>query len=231
MLTRDISYSFFMENFINSMPKPVLAFLAIFVGIIVFMLIEPPHTVCDTQAATLREVQKGNIFPTQFKKNVIPPTIQRAKEACQLGNSAGSCYEYFMSLKKVADDVAKGSLECASQLYNIKEVKSALNDGLELMVRLAWGMKPPEPTLDHFGWMQESEIASFCRIKNVYVRANGEDAWVELRKKLATKLPGEEIEPSTDPTQVGVEPRSAAVMLSEQDIWNRSLFSVRCESF
>ncbi|MEN0058818.1 MAG: hypothetical protein AAGB31_08290 [Bdellovibrio sp.] len=220
-----------MENFINSLPKPVLAFLAIVVGIIVVMLINPPHTVCDTQKETLRELQAGNIFPTEVKKNKIPPAITRAKEACQLGNSAGSCYEYFLVLKKVADDVGKVSAQCVREMFGVAEVKSAMNDGLEMMVRLAWGVKPPEPGVERFGWMQEAEISIFCRLKNIYIRANGEEAWTNLRRTLSAKLPGEEPVPSTDPSQVSVEPRGAHLTLSEQDIWNRSLFSVRCENF
>jgi len=222
---------FFMENFIKSLPKPILALLAILGGIIFFMITNPPHTVCDTQAQTFREIQAGNIFPTEVKKNKIPPTITRAKEACQLGNSAGSCYEYFMVLKKVADDIGKASSECTAELFNINEAKAALNDGIELMVRLAWGTKPPEPGLERFGWMQEAEIAVFCRLRSIYLRANGEEAWVALRQRIAAKLPGEEVPLSSDPNQVTVEPRKAKDMLSEQDIWNRSLFSVRCEAF
>ncbi|XGC81602.1 hypothetical protein ACES2L_03800 [Bdellovibrio bacteriovorus] len=220
-----------MENFINSLPKPVLAFLAICIGIGVFMLISPPHTVCDTQAATFKELQQGNIFATTVKKSKIPPVIVRAKEACQLGNSAGSCYEYFMVLKKVADDIGKSSSECTSQVFNINEVKAAMNDGIELMVRLAWGTKPPEPGLERFGWMQEAEVAIFCRLRGVYLRANGEEGWAALRQRISAKLPGEEVEISTDPAAVAVEPKKAKDLLSEQDIWNRSLFSVRCDSF
>jgi hypothetical protein len=220
-----------MENFINSLPKPVLALLVIIVGIVVFFMIQPPHTVCDTQAEALQEAQRGVLFPAKEKKNVIPPSILRSKEACQLGNSAGSCYEYFLSLRKVADDITKSSAECAAQLYELAEVRTALNDGLEMMVRLAWGLKPPEPTLERFGWMQESEISTFCRLRTVYVRANGEDAWVELRRKISTKLPGEEVPVALEPGQATVEPRMATTLMSEQDIWNRSLFSARCDVF
>lgn len=222
-----------MENFINSLPKPVLAVSAIFLGIVLFMLYSPPHSVCDTQAATLRETQAGNLFATQEgkAKNTIPPALVRAKEACQLGNSAGSCYEYFMVLKKVADDVAKGSSECTAQLFEINEVKSALNDGVEMMVRLAWGVKPPEPGLERFGWLQEAEVAIFCRLKGVYIRAKGEDAWVALRQQVAAKLPGEDLVPSSDPAQFMMESKKATETLSEQEIWSRSLFSVRCDSF
>lgn len=220
-----------MENFINSLPKPVLVFGAISLGIFIFMIYSPPHTVCDTQASSLRESQVGNIFPSTVKKNKIPPVLAKHKESCQLGNSAGSCYEYFMVLKKVADDVSKASSECTTELFDINEVKAALNDGIEMMVRLAWGVKPPEPGMERFGWLQDADIAIFCRLKGVYIRAKGEPAWVEFRKKVYEKLPGEEVAVSSDPTQVMVEARKATALMQEQDIWSRSLFSVRCEGY
>jgi hypothetical protein len=220
-----------MEQFLNSLPKPVLAIGAIIVSIIVFMIIQPPHTVCDTQAETLKENLKGTLFSTEVKKNRLPPTLQRAKEACQLGNSAGSCYEYFTGLKKIGDEVAKGSSECTGQLYKIPEVAVALNDGLELMVRMAWGHEPPEKGFARFGWMQEAELSTFCRLSGIYVRANGEQAWGEFRKKVYGKLPGESPTAGSSDSVVAPEPKKANLVFPEQELWERSLFSVRCESF
>ncbi len=220
-----------MEKFLDSLPKPVLALLAIIVGIIVIMLINPPHTVCDTQEAAFRESQAGNLFATEFEKKKIPPTLVKAKESCQLGNSAGSCYEYFTSLRQIAIGVGKGSSECVGQLYGIAEVTQALNDGLELMVRLAWGVKPPEPGMERFNWMQEAEIAIFCRLKSTYVRANGEEAWTQFRNKVYPKLPGEAPVEASDPTVSAAGMKPANLVFTEQGLWNRSLFSVRCDSY
>lgn len=220
-----------MDDFLNSLPKPVLVLGALVVAIVVIMLINPPYTVCDTQLASFKEAQKGNLFPNKEKKTVIPPSISRAKESCQLGNSAGACYEYFQSLRSIADGISKASNECAAQLYGVAEVRTALNDGIELMVRLAWGLKPPEPTLERFGWLQESELSTFCRLRSVYVRANGEQAWIELRRRVFAKLPGEEVPLALEPDQMVVEPKKAVTMMTEENIWNRSLFSVRCDIF
>lgn len=220
-----------MDDFLNSLPKPVLVFGALVIGIVVIMLLNPPRTACDTQVESFKEAQRGNLFVIKDKKTTVPATISRAKEACQLGNSAGACYEYFQSLRSVAEGISKSPQECAAQLFGINEAKAALNDGVELMVRLAWGLKPPEPTLERFGWMQESELAIFCRIRNAYVRANGEQGWIELRRRVFNKLPGEEVPPALEPDQIAVEPKKAVIMMTEENIWNRSLFSVRCESF
>lgn len=220
-----------MDDFLNRLPKPVLVLGAIIIGILVFMLMDPPHTVCDTQQESMRGQLQGVIFPVTEKKGRIPPTIARAKEACQLGNSGGSCYEYFSILKKTADEVAKASSDCTSQLFSVSEVSQALNDGVELMVRMAWGAQPPEPGFARFGWMQESELSTFCRVKGVYIRANGEAAWTALRGKIFAKLPGEAPIVGSDPTQAAATPKMAPQVFPEQEIWERSLFSVRCESF
>lgn len=221
-----------MDKFINSLPKPVLAIGAIAIGIVVFMLISPPHTVCDTQAETLKESLKGVLFPNVVNKKKIPATLARTKEACQLGNSPGSCYEYFSDLKRIADEVAKASTQCTQQLYNLPEVAAAMNDGIELMVRLAWGTQPPDVGFARFGWMQEAEIATFCRLKSLYLRAHGETAWTAVRGKIFAKLPGEPPKMGADdPSLMMAEPKRAVAIMSEKDIWDRSLFSVRCESF
>jgi hypothetical protein len=101
------------------------------------------------------------------------------------------------------------------------------------MARIAWGGFPPEAgSMQRYAWLQESEISTFCRIKAVYIKGVGEEGFEELRKIIFTKLPGETPPLEATPGE-GVEPETklANETLSEQDIFNRSLFSVRCESF
>ena len=119
----------------------------------------------------------------------------------------------------------------AYMLYDIKEVSSAMNDGIELMARLAWGTKPPEPGPDRLGWLQEAEMSTFCRLRRVYVRAHGEDAWNEMRSKIFKKLPGEEVPYSAEAAVATVEPKKATAIMTELDIFNRSIFSVRCDNY
>jgi hypothetical protein len=48
---------------------------------------------------------------------------------------------------------------------------------------------------------------------------------------VSAKLPGEEVPKTAEGTVATVTPRKASEVLTEVDIWNRSLFSVRCEVF
>lgn len=220
-----------MEKFFNSLPKPVLAALVIFAALVFFMLNDPPNTVCDIQIGNLKEALKGQVFPTTVKKNKIPPIIGRAQEACQQGNSAGSCFEYFSILRKVARDIRNFSSECRADLLGVTEINKNLREGVTLMTKMAWGSRPPEPGMARFGWLSDSELGLFCLIRDVYSNGLGEEAWSGLRQSIFKELPGE-LPPSMSGNEsLGVEPPKAMTTMEEKDIWARSVFSVRCENY
>lgn len=220
-----------MENFFKSLPKPVLAILAILAVLIFSVFNDPPHTVCKVQSDNLREAMKGQLFPTVVNKHNLPPVISRAQEACQLGNSSGSCLEYFGILRKAARDIKNYSSDCKADLVSIPEVQSAFKNGVILMTKMAWGSYAPEPGMDRFGWLQESEIGLFCMIKDVYSQSLGEETWNNLRISIFQELPGERKLGSLGGAQVGEEVPKAMATMDEKDIWARSLFSVRCEHY
>lgn len=220
-----------MEQFFKSLPKPVLAVIVI-LGAIVFLYVsDPPHTVCDTQAVVLKENLAGKLFPRVEKKVKLPPALERAKESCQLGNSSGSCYEYFSILRQIAVEITTASSTCTEELYRIKEAKSAIDDGLELMIRLAWGSAPPENDFVRLGWLTESDVGVYCRLRNVYIRANGEASWVSFRKKIYAKLPGETMIVFSDPSITPPPFKKAPEVFSEEEIWSKSLVSSRCDGY
>lgn len=109
-----------LEEFSRQMPKPVLAALVLLVAIfIIIFVIQPPHSICDTQAENLKENQKGILFPIKSGKRTYPGKVQGAMEACRLGNSPGSCYEYFTILRRAALAVKALSKECSSAALDI----------------------------------------------------------------------------------------------------------------
>jgi hypothetical protein len=221
-----------MEKFFNSLPKPVLAILVIAAALIFFMLNDPPNTVCDIQIGNLKESLKGQVFPaTDSKKRKIPPAIVAAQEACQQGNSAGSCFEYFSILRKEAREIRNFSSQCRSDLLGVSEVNKSLRDGVTLMAKMAWGGKPPEPGMARFGWLSDSELSLFCLIRDVYSQSLGEEGWNGIRDSIFKELPGESPLAKPGSESVGIEPPKAITTMTEKDIWARSVFSVRCENY
>lgn len=173
----------------------------------------------------------GVLYPTKSKKRTFPPKIAAVKEKCQQGVSSGACYEYFSILKTLAREVMKSSTECAPEIYSMKEIRAELNEGLEKIALMAWGEQPPEPGVARFSWLQESELLLFCSLRDAFIRSQSNEAWSEFRRNTYKKFPGEKLAAKKDPNAIAVTRLMAPQKFSENDIWNRSIFSIRCENY
>lgn len=203
----------------------------ILIGIIVIMVISPPHTICDTIKSEVTASLAGITKSLKVKKQTHPPRILAALESCYIGRSAGACYDYFQILKGLAKHVHSAAAECRTEVFAISDIKSRLTEGIENLVLLAWGDFPPESPSERFGILQEADIALFCYLKSAFLFGSSDNKWHELRKKMAKRLPGEKVKLPDDPKAGLTVARPASEVLSELDIWNKSLFSVRCENY
>ncbi len=228
-----------MENFINSLPKPLLAILVLSIGLAVIIYINPPHSICDAEVVVYEESLKGFITPGQAvdgkKKRKVPPRITQEKDQCREGNSSGACFDYFRDLKEMATRLSDRSSECLAPSFEVLDTQKIISDSVEIMVRIAWGDKTPEPAL-RYAWLQEYEFNLFCRMQNLYQRALGDEAWEELQHKVLLKLPAEKII-STTPGQSttiktgDLKTIKAVETIGESEVKNLSLFSLRCEQY
>lgn len=220
------------EQFIQTLPRPVLVIGAIVIGVVLIMLFSPPHTICDTQTDEVKEALIGITKPAKVQKQTMPPKITKAMENCFQGSTPGACYDYFQILRSLARFVMAGTSECRPEILAIKDIRTSLEEGITNMSLLAWGDKPPAAgAFGRFGPLQDSELALFCYLKAAYMAGSSEESWHKLRKKVFTQFPGEEVELPKDPKDILKTARPATKLMSELDIWNRSLFSVRCENY
>lgn len=216
-----------LEQQLSQLPKPLLAVLVITGAVLLFFFLQPPHTICDTEKETIQASLSGLIYPQKIKKNTMPARLTEVMRSCESGRSAGSCYEYFNLLRSVAKKVNEASAQCRPDIYGIKEVKKTLNDGIQNMALLAWGHKPPESPTYRFGWLQESELSTFCLLKDVYTKVYGEEGWAQFRAGVYKMYPGSEGKPGDQLADEQVP--KAIEKMTEAEIWQRSVFSVRCE--
>lgn len=228
-----------MDNFFRGVPKPIIAIVVI-LGVIIFLhFAQPPKTICDSQISLFQESFNGILFPVRVKKITQTPMIKRTKEVCIQGNSSGSCYEYFMLLKKIAMQLKNTSSECVVPFYEIPEVASAINEGIVLMALKAWGEKPPESYLARGGWMQETEMAVFCHLKDAFIRGHGgsvneeesQAAWEELKNSVFARYPYSPNKlANSEKGLIEAAPRAISKMSSD-DIYKLSLFSIQCAKY
>ncbi len=199
-----------IERLIASLPKGLLGLLGIGAGLFLITIIEPPKTLCDIQIEIFEKNQEGYLYQERRMGQTFEPKIKKSLAECAHSNSMGGCFAFFRELKRINRDLKALPGECGSAVGS--QVKKYLFTTLKLMTELAWGNKPPVSYASRNGWLSGSEIAIYCRLKNQVIRLFGEKNWEALREELFVTLPGSD-------------------KLGRTETWNRSIMSVRCESY
>lgn len=216
---------------LNQIPRPLLVFLVLSIGIALFFVIQKPQSLCTSQLVIFQEGQQGQIFPRQGKASVRPAIYPRLVENCKIGNSPGACYELFNLLQKLVRDLNGSPNECLVPFGEVGEVKRALIGSTRLIIQAAWGSRPPEQGAARFGWMESSDLALFCQLKDMINKIYGEPEWEAFRLATYNQLPGE-AQVIKDGACLNCDQiKKAPEVLSAEEIWARSLFSLRCERF
>lgn len=201
-----------MDAFLSRLPRNILALGAIGLGFLLIILNDPPRTVCDAQIANFQTSQESFLYSTKIPSGKKPPEIIQLVERCQIGNSAGACLELFSKTKKMIYDLKGVSSECSAVVGKTAEVKKWTWRVAQLFVELAWGEKPPAAYTQRTGWLDNADVALYCALKDTMIRLYGSEQWDAFRETMFQKLP-------------------QASGLGRDQVWQRSVFSVRCEYF
>lgn len=212
---------------LDKIPRKILVPLVLLSAVGLFFVIQEPHSRCDSQSEVFIESQKGLLYPKAINNQLRPPAYGKAMEACKSSNSPGGCYEIFRILNKLEQDLRATPQECLPKFGELNPVKRALNEGLMLLAMLAWGDQPPADTgMSKFAWLEAPDLSLFCRLRNIYRNIYGEEAFESFRLNVQRNLPlqkkNEDLNSFTSTT--------TTLPLSSEEIWARSLFSLRCEN-
>ncbi len=225
-----------MDKFLSQFSKSTLAVVSIVGGILFIVLSQPPVSVCDTQMQFIQTSQKLLLYKDTAKKGVrakhicyrkVDPLISLGKsenraeeeyacskfeslrDRCKKTNDPGGCYELFNNVKVLLTDLDTLTRECPSAAGSVPEVQKAMWDTMNLLVRLAWGEKPPSAYHAKFGWLDTADISLFCKLKARIQNTYGESSWNKYRDKMMKELPG-------------------ANNLARNEVWDLSIFSENC---
>jgi len=202
-----------MKQFFSTLPKSVLAFLALTGGILFIVIGDPPKTVCDAQMDLFKKDQQTFLYEDPKSKAEKKTTkFERLFEHCKATNAPGGCFELFQLTKRMLDGLNSVPASCRGEVAGSAEVKKALSLMTELMIRLAWGSDSPGTFAQKFGWLDIADISLYCRLKAAYSDFLGVPAWEGLREKLLKGLP-----------KADQYPRS--------HVWDHSLLSENCSSY
>lgn len=198
-----------MDQFLASLPRPVLAFAVLIGGFLLIVLFDPPQTVCDAQLKLFREAQQVFLYASKDKNVEKPALIKELIEICQHGNSAGSCFDLFQKLKKMTIDLENVPKQCSEAAAKEPQIQQWLWKSMKLMVEIAWGDRGVDFIGSKHSWFDSSDVALFCTLKDRAQRLYGKEAFEQWRESVLTNLP------KTD-------------RMTREQIWQKSIFSTSC---
>ncbi len=183
-----------MNNFFSKLSQPVLVTLCLVGGVLLIVLMDPPHNICTSQMEVFREDIGQYLFVDKAKGQKLggmPRSgFQKDIQYCRNSNSTGGCYEFFFNFRDILRSFRLVSNECKRGIGQVKELKDAFWETIELMVRIAWGDKPPRGIGEKYGWMDASDMSLFCNIKRINQKLYSEKQWVDFRERMMKELPG-----------------------------------------
>ncbi len=194
------------------LPKHILALIVIGAGIFLIVVSDPPATVCGQQLKTFKEKQEGFLYKKKDESFRSGTQFQKLRDLCISSNTLGGCYELFQKIRRTLPAIKSFSTECIPTVGGDAAVKQFMNQSLDLLIKLAWGVKPPDTFALKLGWLEPTEVALFCQLKDYYIVMYGEQSWAQFRETYLTSLP-------------------EADKLQRKDAWALSLVSIDCSNY
>ena len=202
-----------LDQFIASLPKTVIAIIAIVVGFIVIVLSDPPRTQCDSQLELFRQQQKDFLYgPVSSSGSVQPPLARAMFAQCQDANSPGGCFEFFIRLKKMNDDLEIVPKLCADAAAKDDQLQTWIFKSMKLMAQISWGDRGPASVNHRDGWFDASDLAMYCGLKKHATMIYGIEKMDEWRDSVLGALP-------------------EAEKLNHDSVYQNSLLSTPCEAY
>src|SRR3954447_18542964 len=115
-----------MGNFLNSLPKTILAVLALVIGFVFIILNDPPKSVCSVQLGLFKESQRRFLYSETNHNVKRAPEVEEELRICRASNSPGGCNELFFNLKRLSKELSSVPSQCASSIGAEDEVNGFL---------------------------------------------------------------------------------------------------------
>lgn len=198
-----------MDEFLRNSPRWLVVGGALALVLAFVLVFNPPYSACDSQFEVFKSSLTPFLYLDPTKKFMTETEFQKNIKICEERNLPGSCFQLFEGLKFVVRALDTVSSDCQPTIAQKAEVKKVLFESVSFIVKLAWGLMPPQSYLDKTGWLDTVHLSTFCEVQNKITENFSESEWAQYREQVMSQLPG-------------------ADKLDRKEIWNRSLFSLKC---
>lgn len=176
-----------MKAWLQSIPKFIVGPAAVILGIIYFVVQDPPKTICDEQFEIFKKENSRYLYSYEKNSITVPPGIKRDLEACRAGNSPGGCFDWLEGLKKMIHGTRNIPDECGARIQELDPLKQWLDQSVFLFSQISWNSTITVRD-GLFNWLEDDDMAMYCRLKDEYIRLLGKDAWRQLENLLGMQL-------------------------------------------
>lgn len=202
-----------MIEWFKSLPKTMFVTIVLTAGVLFIVISDPPRTVCDSQLDKFKEATSELLALDSVKRPTQKVNrFRKLLDTCKSTNSAGGCYELFLSVKRMLKVTQTISPECYGKLSSHEAFSSSLWQTLDLMVQLAWGAKPPQTSSLKGGWFDPADLNLYCEMKRAGENIYSASRWSSFVEGYFKSLPG-------------------ASALSRDEAWSKMLFSINCSAY
>ena len=191
------------------MSQSVLVFLGLVGGVLIIFMLNPPHTVCNSQLNELMNRHTPFFILDKSSKFQEETEYQKSFESCQNSNNPGACLKLFNGMRQLVSTLEVLPSDC-SHLCRQRAFNEPLWETIEIMVRIGWGDGPPENVYERSSWLSYSDFSLFCRVKRLLTLCHGEENWRVRQEEILSGLPG-------------------ADKMERRDVWRLALFSTNCQ--
>lgn len=228
-----------LDQVIEKIPKPILVGGVLVLALVFFIMTDPLRDECEIQKTLFEKNTEGLLSPAKMHKKIQYPKIDYWLNSCRFGNSIGACDDYLNGLKAVATELKSFSVKCQLKYLETNETYlEPFKNALKILPLLAWGEKPPEGPSARLGWLSEPHLRTFCALKSNYINLAGEEEFLKIRNSVyleypdnwSDKVPIDARTPENRPKalKTALNPEGS---LSQQQVYERSLFSMRCDLY
>lgn len=228
-------------------PKPILVFFALCTSIFFIVLLNPMKNECDVKIDFFNKQIAGILKSKKIKiqnksdNNIVTqfPQLSIWKERCLQGNNSGACEDYLNALKKIGQDFLEVPEKCQIKYAeDSTQFLKTINDGVLVLSLLAWGDKPPSSNLERIGWLSETDLRTFCKLKKISILISSEEEFQSFSDYVYTKYPDNwpdnideaQRDPSNRPLAMKSN-NNPIGRFDKKQIYDRSLFSLKCNLF
>ena len=228
-----------LDQIISKIPKPVLVILVLGISLLVIVFDNPLKDECGIKTEIFLNEMRGITGSAKVKTKTQFAQLGNWRDRCRDGNSAGACKDYFSGLRKMTTALQVFPEKCLPKFSEDNEwFLKASAQAVVTLALIAWAEKPPSGVGERMGWLTESEIRIFCKLKKTHADLLDEESLAELKNNVY------QLYPDVWPETVSIDlrtaesrpmafktPKNPSGTLDKNQIYERSLFSIRCDLY